>query len=63
MEVKVPTQISIIVFRLRVYTTRYTEHNKKINIEIVNKYLYEKVLNLASDPKEHYIIGLHITQN
>ena len=37
--------------------------NTKTYIEAVNKQLYDKVLNLASDPKEHFNIGLHITQN
>ena len=30
---------------------------------VLNKQLYDKVLNLASDPKEHFNIGLHIIQN
>ena len=25
--------------------------------------LYDKVLNLASDPKEHFNLGLHIIQH
>ena len=28
----------------------------------IYKLLYDKVLNLASDPKEHFNLGLHITQ-
>ena len=47
----------------RVYSTRYTEHNTKIYIVIVDKKLNDKVLNLALDPKEHINLGFHITLN
>ena len=55
--------ISIIEFGLKVYSTRYTEHNTKITVECSQYKLYDKVPNLASDPKEHFNIGLHIIQN
>ena len=33
-----------------------------IHIEVVNKSFYFKTLDLASDPKKHLNLGLHITQ-
>ena len=64
MEVKARVHNSIIEFGLRVYTTRYTECNTRYRIiEITNKSLYNKVLNLASDLSERFNLGLHITQN
>ena len=47
--------ISITKFGLKVNSTRYTEHNTKINID--------KVLNLASNHKEYFNLGLHIIQH
>ena len=61
MDVKVLVQILIIEFGLRAYSTRYNENNTKISIE-VNNQLDDKVLNLATDPNEHFNVGLHITQ-
>ena len=43
--------ISIIEIGLKVYSTRYIEHNTEINIECFQ--LYDKVLNLVSDPEKH----------
>ena len=45
------------------YTQQNIPSSTQRYIEAVNKYLYDKVLNLANDPKEHFNLGLHITQN
>ena len=62
MEVKVPGELQSSNFD-EGYTQQDIPSTTQRYIEAVNKKLYDKVLNLASDPKEHYNIGLHITQN
>ena len=42
MKIKVPVQISIVEFRLRVFSTGHTELNTKLSIEVANKYVYIK---------------------
>ena len=37
------------------------QHKDKYWVSSINN--YDKVLNLASDPKEHFNLGLHIIQN
>ena len=31
--------------------------------DLISKQLYDKVLNLANDPKEHFNLGMHKTNN
>ena len=38
------------------------QHKDKYRVSSINK-LYDKVLNLANDPKEHFNLGLHIIQH
>ena len=45
-----------------VYTQQDIPSTTQIS-SVPNKLLYDKVLNLASDPKEHFNLGLHIIQN
>ena len=48
-----------------VFSARFNEHNTKINIEGLNKYMirYSIRVNLASDPEEQDNLDLHIIQN
>ena len=58
---QVLVQTSIFEFELRLYSSRSTECNTKILLwRSSKKNLDDEVLNLESDPKEHFNLGLHI---
>ena len=45
------------------YSTRYTEHNTKINIECPQKMSLRQSTQFSRDSKEHFNLGLHIIQS